>query len=204
MESSILVFNNASSKFISVLQAFGTPECVMAAEPFLCLYLFGGVCDGNRTHFLPTREECLEISTEVCRTEWELVGNATITLPNCAILPRQDSVNCSVENSSSSGKNEACKSIMHAILATLSLTYCNEILVSTLCPPDLSPNCTRNCRDKFYCDERGLCVPLCSKWNIYPLPVSIAFDVVTILCSIIGGVSAIVILVNCCLRFKRM
>ena len=67
-----------------------------------------------------------------------------------------------------------------------------------------SLNSTRNCRDKFYCDERGLCVPLCSKWNLYPLSTSIAFDVVIILCSIIGGASAMVILVICCLRFKKM
>ncbi len=106
MENGILVLNDASeqaAQFIGALQAFGTPECVMAAEPFLCLYLFGGVCDGNGTHFLPTREECLEISTEVCRTEWELAGNAMVTLPNCAILPGQDFITCSMEDSSSSG-----------------------------------------------------------------------------------------------------
>ena len=80
-------------------------------------------------------------------------------------------------------------------------------LVSALCPPEetsISLNCTMSCRDKFYCDERGLCVPLCSKWNLYPLSAFIAHDVVTILCLIIGGVSSIIILVTCCLRFKKM
>ncbi len=104
-----MVFNNASeqaAQFIGALRAFGTPECVMATVPFLCLYLFGGVCDGNGTHFLPTREECIEISTGVCRTEWELAGNAMITLPNCAILPRQESITCSMGESPSSGSNQ--------------------------------------------------------------------------------------------------
>ncbi len=93
MENGISILNDASeqaAQFIGALQEFSTSECVMAAEPFLCLYLFGGVCDGNRTHFLPTREEYLEISTGVCRTEWELAGNAMITLPNCTTLPEQD------------------------------------------------------------------------------------------------------------------
>ncbi len=82
MDSSILVFNNVSeqaAQFIGALQAFGAPECVMVALPFLCLYLLG---DGNKTHILPN-------STEVCKTEWELAGNATNTLPNCTIVPEQ-------------------------------------------------------------------------------------------------------------------
>ncbi len=100
METIILVFNNASeqaAQFIGALPAFGASECVMADVPFLCLYLLG---DENRTHFLLN-------STEVCRTEWELAGNATITLPNCTIVPEQYSVNCSAKDPLSSGKNGA-------------------------------------------------------------------------------------------------
>ncbi len=105
MENGILVFNNASeqaAQFIGALNA--SQECVMAAVPFLCLYFFGGVCDENMTHFLLDREECFNISTGVCRTEWEVVGKA---LPNCTILPGQDSVNCPTEVLLSSGKNKA-------------------------------------------------------------------------------------------------
>ena len=98
METIILVFNNASeqaAQFIGALPAFGASECVMAAVPFSCLYLLG---DENRTHFLLN-------STEVCKAEWELAGNAMTTLPNCTIVPEQYSVNCSAKDPSS-GKNE--------------------------------------------------------------------------------------------------
>ena len=88
-----------AQQFIRGLQAFGSPECVAAAVPFLCLSLFGGVCDENGTHYLPMQRECLDISTGVCRMEWKLARDLGIGLPNCTALPI-DSTSSSCSNSS--------------------------------------------------------------------------------------------------------
>ena len=85
-----------AQQFIRGLKAFGSPGCVAAAVPLLCLSLFGGVCDENGAHYLPTRRECLDISTGVCQMEWELAQMNGLQLPvDCTLLPERSSEMCS-------------------------------------------------------------------------------------------------------------
>ena len=95
--SDILVATDASAsagQFISNLRVFGSAECADTAVPFLCFYLFGGICDGNGTLYLPTEEECFKI-TKVCSAEWELAQNFGFKLPNCNTLPTEPISFCS-------------------------------------------------------------------------------------------------------------
>ena len=66
-----------------------TPECVDAFLPFMCLYLFP-LCNGTSGEaYLPSQEECLVISNEVCPMEWKLASSlAGDKFPVCATLPQ--------------------------------------------------------------------------------------------------------------------
>lgn len=91
--ASVLVARDASQEagqLIGGLGLIASAKCVAVAEPFLCLYLFGGVCDENGVNYLPTSAECLEISTGVCQVEWELGRTAGFPLPDCSTLPEEN------------------------------------------------------------------------------------------------------------------
>jgi hypothetical protein len=90
---------------INSLELFGSPECVAAATPFLCVYLFEGVCDGSGTLYLPTMAECEELSAGVCKAEFELARSVGMTLANCAQLPRESPSLCA-DSSQTGGMNE--------------------------------------------------------------------------------------------------
>ena len=68
-----------------------TPECVDAFLPFMCLYLFP-LCNGTSGEaYLPSQEECLVISNDVCPMEWDLASSlAGDKFPVCATLPNRD------------------------------------------------------------------------------------------------------------------
>ena len=66
-------------------------ECLQAAVPFLCHYLFP-LCDNTTGElYLPTQEECLQIREQVCSREWSLAKVAGFgdQLPDCSQLPLQ-------------------------------------------------------------------------------------------------------------------
>lgn len=63
-------------------------ECRSAAVPFMCQYLFP-LCDNTTGElYLPTHEECLRISEQVCLQEWNLARLAGFgdQLPDCSRL----------------------------------------------------------------------------------------------------------------------
>ena len=72
---------------IGALEQLGSPECIAAAVPFLCVYLFQGVCDEDKTHYFPTAGECQEISNGVCQEEFRLARSFGIEIVDCATLP---------------------------------------------------------------------------------------------------------------------
>lgn len=85
---------------VGALQQFGSPECVAAATPFLCVYLFRGVCDDvNGTHYFPTAAECEEISSGVCREEFRLARSFGMDIVDCATLPTGPPSLCSTNSS---------------------------------------------------------------------------------------------------------
>ena len=63
-----------------------SPECLQAAKPFLCLYMFG-LCSSSGI-LLPSARECRIVGNDVCAMEWQravpLLGNQ---LPLCESLP---------------------------------------------------------------------------------------------------------------------
>ena len=66
-----------------------TEACTSSFVPFMCLYLFP-LCDGNGTVTRPSRDQCIEISTVVCKDEWQkALGLQAVkkNLPDCASLP---------------------------------------------------------------------------------------------------------------------
>ena len=63
-----------------------TPECVAVAIPFFCLYLFG-VCDASGRYYQPPHNDCISVSTDICKTEWIEATRFNFPLPQCEILP---------------------------------------------------------------------------------------------------------------------
>ena len=67
----------------------GSQECQDAAVPFMCQYMFP-LCDNDTGElYLPTQEECLRISNQVCSQEWNIAKQFGYgdQLPHCAKLP---------------------------------------------------------------------------------------------------------------------
>ena len=105
----VLVSSESLSEMTQLLNAFelfGSPECVAAATPFLCVYLFGGLCDEGGQHYLPTAGECEEISTGICRREWQLARSFGMDIVDCRRLPRELPSLCASNFSSGSGDVE--------------------------------------------------------------------------------------------------
>lgn len=99
LTSDILVVSDSSVQqardLVGALELFGSPECVAAASPFLCVYLFEGVCDSRNVLYLPTMQECEEIRTSICRVEFELAESVGMELVDCTRLPRESPSLCS-------------------------------------------------------------------------------------------------------------
>lgn len=103
LTADLLVVTDASTQqqtvsLIGALELFGSPECVAAATPFLCVYLFEGVCDSRGLLYLPTIDECEEISAGICRTEFELARSLGMELVDCAQLPRESPSLCNADS----------------------------------------------------------------------------------------------------------
>ena len=58
-------------------------ECKMAGTIFVCQYSFPLCNCSSGEKYLPSREFCLYVSTEVCQQQWEL-ARGEIPLPNCS------------------------------------------------------------------------------------------------------------------------
>ena len=80
---------NTAQLIISGLPLLGATEmCTSSFIPFMCLYLFP-LCDGNGTVHQPSRDQCIEISTVVCKDEWQkaaLIPGVIEKLPDCESL----------------------------------------------------------------------------------------------------------------------
>ena len=62
---------NTAQLFIDDLYFLGASEaCKSSFIPFMCQQLFP-LCDGNGTAHKPSRNQCIEISTVVCKDEWQ-------------------------------------------------------------------------------------------------------------------------------------
>ena len=62
----------------------------------MCLYLFT-LCDGNGTVTRPSRDQCIEISTVVCKDEWQkalAIPSVKEQLPNCESLTMTTASDC--------------------------------------------------------------------------------------------------------------
>ena len=73
-----------------------TEACTSSFVPFMCLYLFP-LCDGNGTVTRPSRDRCTEISTVVCKDEWQkalAISSVKEKLPNCESLTMTTDSDC--------------------------------------------------------------------------------------------------------------
>ena len=80
--------------FFQVIQA--SQECQLEARPLMCRYLFPP-CDGLGQASLPSSEECLNVTTGVCASEWSrAMENSLIAdqLPQCSNLPPTSNLSC--------------------------------------------------------------------------------------------------------------
>ena len=88
---------NTAQLVISGLPLLGATEmCTSSFIPFMCLYLFP-LCDGNGTAHKPSRDQCIEISTVVCKNEWQKAlafSSVQQKLPNCGSLSIGNDIMC--------------------------------------------------------------------------------------------------------------
>ena len=64
-------------------------NCMDNAIPFACHYLFPP-CDTSGELYMPSRQECIRISTDVCQGAWQLAQElpaVALRLPDCDTLP---------------------------------------------------------------------------------------------------------------------
>ena len=67
-------------------------ECVASFQPFLCLELFG-LCDANNQLHQVTQADCVRLTTDVCRKEFDFARNflGVGVLPSCDSFQNQES-----------------------------------------------------------------------------------------------------------------
>ena len=66
---------------IEIVKLFAlSEECRRLAIPLLCLYYFGPLCDTRGVAYRVSTAQCLQLSTGVCKREWEL---AEEYVPDC-------------------------------------------------------------------------------------------------------------------------
>ena len=61
-------------EFFMLIESFSTvisEECSAAAIPFICQYVYPP-CDSSGTAQFITREKCINIRDDVCKTEWRI------------------------------------------------------------------------------------------------------------------------------------
>ena len=68
---------------IEIIKSFAYSEqCRDTAVPMLCLHYLGPLCDTqHRSHRL-SKKQCLYLSKDICKKEWELAGSF-VDLPDC-------------------------------------------------------------------------------------------------------------------------
>ncbi len=113
---------------VGSLELFASPECVAAATPLLCVYLFEGVCDDRGVRYLPSREECTEISATVCKTDpARSVGMVPV---DCAALPINPPSSCYNYLSQGNDTNGNLGGCLHSLDWTTELDYWTGGLIS--------------------------------------------------------------------------
>ena len=85
----LLNSSSMASPFLVLVRA-----CRSSFIPFMCLQLFP-LCDGNGTPHKPTKDQCISISTVVCKEEWQ----KALTFPSVReMLPDCESLSVTTEN----------------------------------------------------------------------------------------------------------
>ena len=80
------VDQNANEEIAHLINLVASPTCKLYLIPLMCLYLFPQC--GTYATF--SRQECFEISTGVCKVEWQEALNIPVIkdkIPNCNSFP---------------------------------------------------------------------------------------------------------------------
>lgn len=107
-----------SSSFQSFLQSLrllgASQDCIAAATPFACQYLFP-LCSSTSEPILPSAEECMHLSDGVCDEVWQRalqIPGVSEQLPNCNVLQSHSNVSsCEINlnSTSSAPSNIQCR-----------------------------------------------------------------------------------------------
>ena len=166
--------------------------CISKLVPFMCLYLFP-LCGTNATAV--SREQCIQISTDVCKDQWQLaLGIPTLKdhIPNCGSLP--------------SIKGLLFGSInlfLHLYHLFLSEKDPLLIRVNTSMTNITSASVPVNCSDGFLLIN-GTCTPLCDKLILNSPELSLARFWIQLVSSIIGIVFSVLLVISSYVQRKTM
>ena len=170
-----------------IFDALGASQaCVSSLIPFMCQYLFP-LCDGNGTVHKPSRNQCIEISSAVCRDEWKSainILNLKDYLPDCQHLP---------ETSLCNNGN------MHQPLGLSSFSVLSTSADNTYEIQSINDSEVQ-CNDQFYLSN-GTCLPLCDKLNFYSDELMNNSLIIESIAAIIFG---IVLLISTCIWRNKM
>ena len=186
---------------ISGLPLLGASEmCKSSLIPFMCLYLFP-LCDGKGMAHKPSIDQCIEISTVLCKDEWQKAQSISTVknqLPDCQRL--SISTSCLGKDDF---QNLYAQTITFFYLGmhAQALDEKNNTIINNM--PELSEANQINCTEPFYFSN-GTCLPLCDKWKQYSNEKSAAIDVITILSALSGFTFGSITLVVSCIGRRKM
>ena len=177
---------------LSVLGASQT--CISQLVPFMCLYLFP-LCGTNATAV--SREQCIQISTDVCKEQWQLaLGIPTVKdyIPNCGSLPSKRGLSFGSINVN------LFLYLYHLFLSEIDLPL---IRVNTSMTNITSASVLVNCSDGFLLIN-GTCTPLCDKLILNSPELSLARFWIQVASSIIGIVFSVLLVISSYVKRKTM
>ena len=183
-------------------------ECSEIAPPFLCFSIFG-LCDNqSRELYLPSSQECRTVTENICAEEFVAAGAFVDSnqLPQCDEFPDVSLVQeCTGIWACTSPKYQyqydpSCHALGHlCMLDYYILCFCYIIAVNITGTGMFEPIV---CNDGFYLD--GICRPECGVWEAFSYGTYIPIDVTVIVSASLYFISATVLLIVSCIRYKSV
>ena len=107
-ESHLVLRNEETNArlLISALNQISSPECRVAAIPFLCMHLFG-LCDSSGVSIQPTSGQCRNIRDNICRVEWQTAVAYGLDFPDCNSFPEEQASCHARSNNGNNSKSQS-------------------------------------------------------------------------------------------------
>ena len=179
-----------ATSLIQDLDFLGASEaCRSSFIPFMCLQLFP-LCDEIGKAHKPSRNQCIEISTVVCKEVWNKAlafSNILKRLPDC------ESFNETADSVCKGINHSYCWVIYIEVLYVHSGLYRSVAITQT----------NSTCKDTFI-PSNGTCVPQCGRWKKITDEMAEAVVVIVVISTVAGLGFGILVMILSYIGRKRM